>query len=202
MRSGRVSIVAAALALALLPACRASSYAQMTCSDEQRQNLLHLVAQAVPSATVLPCVRRFPTGWSYAGAEVRSGLVHFWLDSDRVGTDAVDVTMTATCDVTGDMATPMRELPMTPSERRRAGDAGLVLYEEPAAEHPSITVLHYVAPGGCATVRYSFTRQTAATEFAEAQGLLGYNLRSDYVAGIQRESGLTLCGAGAPARPG
>lgn len=170
-----------------IPACTARSYPQMMCSGEQRQSLLHLVAQAVPSATLFPCIQQLAPGWSYGGSEVRSGYVHFWIDSDRAGSDAVDVTMTAACDVSGDTVT-----------RIPTGDARLFLYTEPDVEHPTKTVRHYVAAGACTTVRYSFTRQTAPAEFAEAQGLLGYQLRSDYVEAIRRETGLTLCGAEAP----
>jgi len=190
-RRRRASIVVAALGIALMPACRASSYPQVTCSGESRQNIIHLMTQAVPSATIIPCIERLEPGWSYGGSEVRSGFVHFWLDSDRVGADAVDVTLTATCDVADETAT---DVP--------TGDVHLLLYQEPAAEHPEATVRHYVAAGGCATVQYSFTQQTAPASFAEAQVLLGYELRSDVVRGIRRESGLTLCGAEAPACPG
>jgi hypothetical protein len=191
MKRWTAGIVIAILAVVLMPACKASSYPQIMCSGEQRQSLLHLIAQAVPMATVFPCIERLAPGWSYGGSEVRSGYVHFWLDSDRVGTDAVDVTMTAACNVTGDTVT-----------RVPTGDARLLLYEEPDAEHPNITVRHYVAEGVCATVRYSFVRRTAPTEFGEAQRLLGYQLRSDYVEAIRRETGLTLCGADAPPCPG
>jgi hypothetical protein len=104
-------------------------------------SLLHLVAQAVPTATLFPCIDRLAPGWTYGGSEVRSGFVHFWLDSDRVGTDAVDVTMAATCDVTGDTV-----------KRVRTSDARLLLYHEPDAEHPTHHVRHYIAAGACTTV--------------------------------------------------
>jgi hypothetical protein len=83
-----------------------------------------------------------------------------------------------------------------------ADDAGLRLYEEATVQHPGVTVRHYVFTGGCATVRYSFTRQTAPLIFDQAQDLIGYNLRSDHVRAIRREAGLTLCGAEAPPCPG
>jgi hypothetical protein len=70
-------------------ACRASSYPQMLCGDDSRQNILHLVAQAVPSATLIPCIKRLHPGWSHGGSEVTSGFVHFWLNSNRVDVDAV-----------------------------------------------------------------------------------------------------------------
>ena len=190
-RRGHVGIVAVAIAIVLTPACKASSYPQVLCAGDQRQNILHLVAQAVPTATLIPCIQRLKPGWSYGGSEIRSGFVHFWLDSDRVGADAVDVTLMSTCDVSGETATPVR-----------TGDANLVLYQEPADAHPNVTVRHYVSNGGCATVRFSFTRRMAPAIFGETEGLLGYELRSDFVKGIQRESGLTLCGAEAPPCPG
>ena len=84
-RQVQAGMLLAAAAIVLFPACSASSYPQMLCDDESRQNILHLVAQAVPSATLIPCIDRLHTGWTYGGSEVRSGFVRFWLDSDRVG---------------------------------------------------------------------------------------------------------------------
>jgi hypothetical protein len=175
----------------LLPGCHASSYPQMSCAHDSRQNILHLVAQAVPSATLVPCIETLPQGWTYGGSEVRSGFVHFWLDSDRVGIKAFDVTMTRACNVAGDARLPLDD-----------AEAELRLYEEPTAMHPSTTVRHYVFPGGCVTVRYSFTQQDAPSIFAEAAHLLGADTRSWYARDIRDETGLTLCGAGTPPCPG
>ena len=44
-----------------------------------------LSAQAVPSAALLPCITALPSGWSIGGADIVSGKVSFWLDSDRAG---------------------------------------------------------------------------------------------------------------------
>jgi hypothetical protein len=190
-RQRQAGVLLAAAAVLLLPACRASSYPQMMCDDDSRQNILHLVAQAVPSATLIPCIERLHPGWTYGGSEVRSGFVHFWLNSDRVGVDAVDVTMTQACSVAGDTPLPVD-----------GDDAGLRLYEEPIVQQPGVTVRHFLFTGGCATVRYSFTRPTAPSIFDDAEDLVGYSLRSDHVRAIQREAGLTLCGAEAPPCPG
>jgi hypothetical protein len=184
-------VALAVAAILIMPACRASSFPQVSCEEDSRQNILHLVAQAVPSATRIPCFERLPTGWSYGGSEIRSGFVHFWLDSDRVGVDAVHVTMTRACNVAGEA--------LLPSDTH---DAGLRLYEEPTVQHPEVTVRHYVFTGGCVTVRYSFPPQTAPSIFAEAEHLLGFHSRSAHVNDIRRETGLTLCGAGAPPCPG
>ncbi len=53
-----------------------------------------LMAQAVPSATLLPCVNSLNTGWTVGGMRVERGRAEFWLDSDRLGPRAVSVTLT------------------------------------------------------------------------------------------------------------
>jgi len=68
-----------------------------------------LVAQAVPSATLLPCIKTLPAGWSTQSLQARNGRAYFGLDSDRDGVGAVDVTLTRTCDV--------RDATEVPSER-------------------------------------------------------------------------------------
>ena len=172
--------------------CGASHYAQVSCEGVHRQSIFILAAEAVPSATYIPCIEPMPAGWSYAGSDVRSGSIRFWLDSDRVGARAIEVTMTASCDLTGSRESP---LPNPPS--------GMRLFEEPATEGASgVTVRHYVFPGGCVTTRYSFTRSDARSMFDEADRLLGFTPRSIYVDGLQNDEGLTLCGAGAPPCPG
>lgn len=62
-----------------------------------RDSILPLMAQAVPSATYLPCLRTLPPGWTYGGADVRSGSARFWLNSDRAGVHAVEVSLARTC---------------------------------------------------------------------------------------------------------
>jgi hypothetical protein len=132
-----------------------------------------------------------PAGWTYAGSDVRSGSVRFWLDSDRVGSRAIEVAMTSSCDLTG-----ATEVALTNSPN------GLRLFEEPVERNPSVTVRHYVFSGGCITSTFSFTRSEVPSIFDEADRMLGFTPRSVYVDGIRNDEGLTLCGAGAPPCPG
>src|SRR6266581_5396814 len=60
-----------------------------------------LMAQAVPSATSLPCLADLPSGWNVGGSDILSGRAHFLLNSDRAGNSAVTVTLTRTCDTAG-----------------------------------------------------------------------------------------------------
>jgi len=188
-RIGSLGLVAA-LGLGA-SACTASHYAQVSCEGTHRQSIFILAAEAVPSATFIPCIEPLPAGWSYAGSEVRTGLVRFWLDSDRVGSHAIEITMTADCNLSGSVE-------VTPG----SAPTGLRSYEGPEMDHQDATFLHYVFPGGCVTSRLSFTRSSAPAIFEEADRLLGFTPRSVYTEGVQNDEGLTLCGAGAPPCPG
>jgi len=188
-RTGALGLVAA-LALGVT-ACTASHYEQVSCEGTYRQSIFILAAEAVPSATFIPCIEPLPAGWTYAGSEVGSGLVRFWLDSDRVGKRAIEVTMSADCDLAGSVEVPPGN-----------GPIGLRLYEGSGMNHPDETVLYYVFPGGCVTSRLSFTRSSAPSIFDEADRLLGFTPRSVYTEGVQNDEGLTLCGADAPPCPG
>ena len=190
MTRGRTSGIAGALVAVLLTGCAAHHYRQVSCAVS-RQNIFVLEAQAVPSATLIPCMGDLSVGWSYAGSDVRSGLVQFWFDSDRAGRHAIEVTMTSGCDVSAAAEIPLEHPP-----------PGLRRYEDPAARHPNATISYFVFPGGCVTYRFSFTRQAWPGLYEDADRALGFTARSVYVDSLRQDSGLTLCGPGAPPCPG
>jgi len=189
MAWGRIAV--AIVASVVASGCAASHYQQVSCSGLSRQSIFLLEAQAVPSATLIPCVLPLPGGWSYGGSQVRSGLARFWLDSDRAGSHAAEVRLTRTCDLAGATELPLRSPP-----------AGLRGYEQPTARQPPATVRYFVFPGGCVTERLSFTRQSAPALYDQADQFLGFTPRSVYVHGVRDDEGLTLCGAEAPPCPG
>ena len=184
-------IAVAIVASVVVGGCATSHYQQVSCSGRSRQSIFLLEAQAVPSATLIPCVLPLPGGWSYGGSQVRSGLARFWLDSDRAGSHAAEVRLTRTCDLAGATELPLRSPP-----------AGLRGYEQPTARQPPATVRYFVFPGGCVTERLSFTRQSAPALYDQADQFLGFTPRSVYVHGVRDDEGLTLCGAEAPPCPG
>jgi hypothetical protein len=122
-------------------------------------------------------------GWSYGGAQVRSGLARFWVNSDRAGTHAAEVRLTPTCDLAGATQLPLAR-----------GGAPVRRYQAPTAWQPPATVRYYVLPGGCVRYRFSFSQQTALVLFEEADQFLGFTPRLVYVDGIRGMEGLTLCG--------
>jgi hypothetical protein len=187
--TGGAALIAVAC-VAVLSGCTASHYHQVSC-QVSRQSIFLLEAQAVPSATFIPCITSMPPGWSYGGSEVSSGFARFWLDSDRVGTHAVEVMLTRSCNVSGEAEVQVAHPP-----------TGLRLVEDPAAAARGITIRHYVFEGGCVTYRLIFTQRSVPALFREADRFLGFTPRSIYVNGVREDEGLTLCGAGAPPCPG
>jgi tRNA A-37 threonylcarbamoyl transferase component Bud32/membrane-associated phospholipid phosphatase len=63
---------------------------------------LWLMAQSVPSASLVPCVQLMPVGWQVAEVAVNNGRSVITVDHDRAGTGAVVVELTAAaCDLAG-----------------------------------------------------------------------------------------------------
>ena len=145
-----------------------------------------LAAQAVPSAAMLPCVAALPSGWSIGGADISSGKVSLSLDSDRAGTGAITVTLTATCDTSGAQQIPSDQ----PGMRR---------FEHPLSLAPHYSDLRfYTFPGGCVTYRFAFAPGASPVLAGATDSALSFQPRPALVHYVQRTEGLALCGRGAP----
>src|SRR5690242_20002150 len=144
-----------------------------------------LSAQAVPSAALLPCIAALPAGWSIGGADITSGQVRLWLDSDRAGPRAITVTLAAACDTAG-------------AEQIPSDQPGAHRFEHPLSLAPQFSALRlYTFPGGCATYRFSVT-PGASPILADAAGsALSFQPRTALVDFIRHTEGLSLCGRGA-----
>jgi membrane-associated phospholipid phosphatase len=158
-----------------------------TCSAADHSMILS--AQAVPSAAMLPCIAALPSGWSTGGADIASGKVHFWLDSDRAGLQAITVTLTAACDTSG-----AHQIPSDRPRMRR--------FDRVASLTPRFAGLRiYTFPGGCVTYRFSFAPGASPILADAARSALSFQPRPVLVNFIQRTEGLPLCGRGAPCPP-
>lgn len=184
--SGRRAVLVLAFLAAVLPACANTTVATVACRLDEYA--LVLSAQAVPSATMIPCISELPAGWTYSGSEIRDGISRFWLDSDRAGLRAVEVDLSATCD-TSDAV----EIAPSPDE------AGAQVYSEPLTLRPALTANRYIVfPGGCVTYRYRFQAGASSTLSLEADEALGFFPRVALVREVREFLGQTLCGSGAP----
>jgi hypothetical protein len=144
-----------------------------------------LAAQAVPSAALVPCVTTLPPGWQAGGADITSGHASFWLDSDQAGAQAVTITLSAACDVSG-----ARQIPSDQPATRR--------FERPLSLHPHFTYLrYYTFPGGCVTYRFRFAPGTSPRLVTPSARAVGFVPRAKLVGYVRSTEDLALCGRGA-----
>ena len=151
-------------------------------------SVLVLLAQSVPSATELPCVSEFPAGWTFGGSDISSGLSRFWLDSDRGGIHAVEVSLRQSCDTAGAV-----------EERPAPDEAGTQVFVRPDSLKPSFTGARFLLfDGGCIGYTFRFASNASSTLAIEAIEALSLVPRATIVADVRKDPGLILCGAGTP----
>lgn len=190
MKRLRGAAVVAVLSGVLLAGCSGAGRNSAFCGGGEVQTLI-LMAQAVPSATWVPCISELPAGWSYGGDSIANGKAQFWLDSDRAGVQAVTVTLTESCDV-GDAV----EVPVGSEE------PGITRYEDPQSLPPHFTGNRYdVFDGGCVTYRFDFAKDSSSTLVFEADNALSMRSRTKGAQELFKD-GIKLCGAGIPPCPG
>ena len=178
------------VALAVLPACESRQFHQVTC--EVGDPSLVLAAQAVPTASLLPCIEEFPVGWIFGGSDIENGLASFWLDSDRAGFRAVRVSLTVTCDVS-------EAIEVTPGQ----DEAGTRRFEKPISLRPQFVAdRYYVFEGGCVTYRFAFNPNASPALAVDIDDALSFRPRLPLVERMRETVGLELCGFGASPCPG
>jgi len=158
---------------------------EVLCELDER-TVFVLVAQAVPSATLIPCLLEYPAGWTYEGSDVRNGVARYWLESDRAGPRAVEVGLLPGCDVSD-----LRERPQLGTQ------PGVRVFDEPLTLRPYAANRFFVFEGGCVVFRWRFTTSTeeAPNLAHEAVQVLTFLPRAHLVRFVDREFGQTLCGA-------
>jgi hypothetical protein len=149
----------ASLAEARAPACRYQG--------RQGTAVVVLMAQAVPSASQLPCVELLPAGWRVSDVFVRNGRVRFSLDSDRVGPRAVQVVLEQFCH--------FGRVTRVPSDHPGTRRYQEVISIEPGRRYQG--AVYYLFPGGCVTYRLDFRSDEQARPLGEVSLALGFVTR-------------------------
>jgi hypothetical protein len=144
-----------------------------------------LAAQAVPSAARVPCIAALPAGWRIGGTDIASGHARFWLDSDQAGLQAVTVTLSAVCDVSGAQPT-------------RSDQPGTQRFERSLSGGQRFAGLRfYTFRGGCVTYRFNFKPGVPSLLATPVNGTVGLMPRARLVDHVRDTEGLALCGRGA-----
>jgi tRNA A-37 threonylcarbamoyl transferase component Bud32/membrane-associated phospholipid phosphatase len=134
----------------------------LSCTDLEP---LWLQAQAVPSASLVPCVRFLPVGWSVAQVTVNDGRSVITLDHDRAGAAALVVRLTAVCTPSGAVEGP-------------SAMAGVRHYQGIESTTGEFTATWYDQfPGGCVTSRLHLTTDPNGEFAAQAPQVLGFTSR-------------------------
>jgi hypothetical protein len=124
------------------------------------------LAQSVPSAQWLPCVREVPVGWTFVSYLPEDGRTTIGFSSDRDGRSALTVYLRQSCDLSG-----ATEVPSEQPEMRRWERVTRV-------SHGYGGDRHYTFAGGCITYRFDLKGSTRAEPVAAISEALGFLRRS------------------------
>ena len=143
-----------------------------------------LMAQAVPAATVLPCVTAVPTGWMFGATTVQDGRAQFSLHAGRPGDPVVAVTLTGSCDTS--TARPVS-----------SDEAGAQRFDGEAGSDPGARPTRfYRFPGGCVSYDFAPYSRDDPQVRVQAERALGFLPRDQVVTYVWEQSRQPLCGAG------
>jgi membrane-associated phospholipid phosphatase/tRNA A-37 threonylcarbamoyl transferase component Bud32 len=143
------------------------------CSD---QEALWLMAQAVPSATLVPCLQVAPPGWTLNDVKAGSGFASIVFNTDRpMQQAAVTVELLPSCDLAG--ATEVSS--EVPGARR--------YIRIDRAATPDRVTRTYTFPGGCVTERYD-SPVSPERMAADASSSFGFVTRDQLAAELSRRS--------------
>jgi hypothetical protein len=173
--------LAAALAAMLLAApltgCATFSGTVPGCGDPLR---LAIIAQSVPGAAYVPCIRELPQGWSTSGFDPARGRTTFLLNSDRSPGQPVRVQLAATCRIG-------RASPSSPRAPGVLTDTRLTSISPRFAGS-----LYDVFPGGCVSYSFDFTAGQHIALMEQFEGAVGLYPRQQLRLVLQRKLGVEL----------
>ena len=175
MRARTSALAAAAATAALLATgCGLSRDGASPACNAARPEPLFLVAQAVPTAELVPCVIAYPGGWALGGVDVSDGRASIRLDSDRGGSGALTVTLLDGCDVTGTIEVPTDK-------------PGTLRYDAmPDVAKGFRGARSYLFDGGCVTYRFDIESPRAGALVDEGSLAVGFLSRDEVRARMER----------------
>jgi membrane-associated phospholipid phosphatase/tRNA A-37 threonylcarbamoyl transferase component Bud32 len=143
---------------------------------------LWLMAQAVPSASLVPCVSSLPAGWRFitvpeepTQSAARNGWSIFTLRKYLVG--SLLVRLSATCDTTATIQRPSDQPGAQRYERTGQGPSGRA------------ATWYTVFPGGCVTAQLDWTSAADAGIATEARSIIDFTTRQALQQALEQRSG-------------
>ena len=147
---------------------------ELACTDLEPQWLL---AQSVPTASLVPCLGALPAGWSVGLVTVNNGRAVINLNHDRAGTNALVVQLTAGCDTQGAIQVSSNH----PQARR---------YQRTDQQAPGLEAIHFDRfPGGCVTARATVPAANRAEVTGDLATIFHYTTRQALQQALDQRSG-------------
>jgi tRNA A-37 threonylcarbamoyl transferase component Bud32 len=135
-----------------------------------------LMAQTVPSASLVPCVRAVPPGWRIANVTANDGRSTIAFNHDRAGDDSLLVRLAGTCDSADAKERPSRTPGVRRSERANtATDAFRATWYDQF-------------PGGCVTYRLRSTNDPSGAFAGDVDEMLTFTSRDALNQALQERS--------------
>jgi len=160
-----------------LAGCATSAGPVPGCGDPLR---LAIVAQSVPGAAYLPCLRDLQPGWTAVGFTPSQDGTSFLLDSDRSPGRPVTVRLTASCRITGASPSPARA-------------PGVLTYTRLESIRPRFAgQLYDVFSGGCVTYTFDFSHGSQIALIEEFEAAVGLYPRQQLRLVLKRKLGVEL----------
>jgi hypothetical protein len=136
---------------------------------------LLLMAQSVPTASLVPCIEILPVGWTLGDVVVANGSSRFTMTSDRGGVLVVELT--TSCDLGGAVAQASEQPGARRYLRIERNAAGVVMTRA------------YTFAGGCVTQRLAAPEASRRQLAGESSFALGFTTRDALAAALRRDSG-------------
>jgi len=148
----RLRAIVVGLALAALAACGTPANNEPMCRADSPTILM---AESVPTASEIPCIRSLPEGWAFESFRADESSASFSI-AQQDGGGTLEVTLTATCP----------EAPAHPDEEQNTGAIWMSSF-----------------PGGCSVARLTFTQPPPPGASDVVHRSLG-SIRRDEVASV------------------
>jgi hypothetical protein len=160
-----------------LTGCTSAGDQVSGCRDPLR---LAIVAQSVPSASYLPCIRDLQPGWTTSGFDPSQDDTSFLLDSDRSPGRPVTVQLTAGCRISGARPSPARA-------------PGVLSYTRLDSIRPRFAGrLYDVFPDGCVTYTFDFSHGSQIALMEQFKAAVGLYPRQQLRLVLKEELGVEL----------
>jgi tRNA A-37 threonylcarbamoyl transferase component Bud32 len=150
-----------------------TSVGNLACADLEPQ---WLMAQSVPSSSLVPCLRSLPPGWTVGRVTVNNGRSVISLNHDRAGAGVMTIRLTAACDTQG-----ATEVASDQPQIRQ--------YQRVDRLAPRFEATRFdLFPGGCVTARAAVPAANRAEITSDLSTLLGYTTRQTLEQALEQRS--------------